>query len=278
MVVYMWFTPVMSYKYNISSNPFISCDYNHPTIVPEAQTKNSSAPQLTYYTQPPSGIAGQLQSTDLTSQRTTTNHQCPNNSGMLQSSHPEPLPPIRQAYRPPEHVIIQGPPFSGPHPIPAYGNQHRAHSTEVVQHHHSVAGQSGLYQANAHHYLGIGPTPSHYNPPFSYCPGNSYSNQTPVKPAPVKAATHTTSTIYNSLSPLSHLGKPSTFGSPAYMVSGTPGTKGMKITLLHDDLSKHSSKERIRRWKPSSFSRLIVTYSNYISVKKMSSQRLWGTV
>ena len=36
-------------------------------------------------------------------------------------------------------------------------------------------------------------------------------------------------------------------GSPAYMISGPLGSKDMKITLLHDDLSKHSSKERIRR-------------------------------
>ena len=38
-------------------------------------------------------------------------------------------------------------------------------------------------------------------------------------------------------------------GSPAYMISGPLGSKDMKITLLNDDLSKHSSKERIRRWK-----------------------------
>lgn len=36
-------------------------------------------------------------------------------------------------------------------------------------------------------------------------------------------------------------------GTPAYMISGPLGSKDMKITLLHDDLSKHSSKERIRR-------------------------------
>lgn len=33
----------------------------------------------------------------------------------------------------------------------------------------------------------------------------------------------------------------------AYMVSGTPGSKDMLITMIPDDLSKHSSKERIRR-------------------------------
>lgn len=36
-------------------------------------------------------------------------------------------------------------------------------------------------------------------------------------------------------------------GTPAYMISGPLGSKDMKITLLRDDLSKHSSKERIRR-------------------------------
>lgn len=34
----------------------------------------------------------------------------------------------------------------------------------------------------------------------------------------------------------------------SYMVSGAPGTKDMKITMLPEDLSKHSSKERIRRY------------------------------
>ena len=37
-------------------------------------------------------------------------------------------------------------------------------------------------------------------------------------------------------------------GSPAYMVSGTPGSKDMKITMIQDDLTKHSSKERLRRF------------------------------
>lgn len=36
--------------------------------------------------------------------------------------------------------------------------------------------------------------------------------------------------------------------SSSYMVSGMPGSKDMKITMLPDDLSKHSSKERIRRY------------------------------
>ena len=45
--------------------------------------------------------------------------------------------------------------------------------------------------------------------------------------------------------PLESSGK--TVGSPAYMISGELGSKDMKITLLSDDLSKHSSKERVRR-------------------------------
>ncbi|XP_032220030.2 uncharacterized protein LOC5519324 [Nematostella vectensis] len=42
-------------------------------------------------------------------------------------------------------------------------------------------------------------------------------------------------------------GKMQSVGTPAYIVSGTPGSKDMKITLVEDDLTKHSSKERIRR-------------------------------
>lgn len=39
---------------------------------------------------------------------------------------------------------------------------------------------------------------------------------------------------------------PNTLSYP-YMVSGTPGSSGMKITLVPDDVTKHSTKERMRR-------------------------------
>ena len=65
------------------------------------------------------------------------------------------------------------------------------------------------------------------------------------------------------------------------MISGPLGSKDMKITLLHDDLSKHSSKERIRRYINinSRNIKIKIMHSNRCTVITFSSQEVyyfWG--
>ncbi|XP_022793388.1 uncharacterized protein LOC111332339 [Stylophora pistillata] len=85
------------------------------------------------------------------------------------------------------------------------------------------------------HFVAINPPPLHPNTRVQN-PGGLTSQAAPKADLSV---------VTTQASPDGEGGK--IVGSPAYMISGQLGSKDMKITLLHDDLSKHSSKERIRR-------------------------------
>lgn len=87
--------------------------------------------------------------------------------------------------------------------------------------------------------------PPHFIPinPPPLCPNTHVQNSGSLTGQAVPKADH--SVVTTQALPDNEGGK--IVGSPAYMISGPLGSKDMKITLLQDDLSKHSSKERIRR-------------------------------
>ena len=145
-------------------------------------------------------------------------------------SHPNTLPVMYQSYRHLEHGTVHGPP-----------------SSEPSQYHQNVPRSVGPFHGSSQPYPSGTP---HISATFGNFPTGTYPSFMPFKPlTSVRPVAHSTPSIFDDgPSPSSQMVKsmPS-FGSPAYMVSGTPGSKDMKITMLHDDLSKHSSKERIRR-------------------------------
>lgn len=117
---------------------------------------------------------------------------------------------------------------------------------------HGYSSVSGIYQHNyptvpVSNQLPLKPVSQYLTPNGSYDKPQDkpMSSQDVVQPTVNMASSVPTNVKMN------------TFGTPAYMVSGAPGTKDMKITILPEDISKHSSKERIRRlvfvWEERSF-------------------------
>ncbi|XP_031558511.1 uncharacterized protein LOC116294954 [Actinia tenebrosa] len=108
---------------------------------------------------------------------------------------------------------------------------------------HSSTSVSGIYQ---HSYPAVpGSNQLPLKPVSQYLTtNNSYGNKPQDKSIQSRNVIQPTGNMTSSLPTQV---KMNTFGTPAYMVSGAPGTKDMKITILPEDLSKHSSKERIRR-------------------------------
>ena len=139
---------------------------------------------------------------------------------------------------------------SAPDHIPVHSGLVPAHITSMVnavyppEHsnqssiHHSAQSLEPSKLNTAPHFVPMNSTshPSHSSNSAGFGSGHDAPSSTKAERSPV-SSTHTTT---NSTS---HKG----VGSPAYMISGALGSKDMKITLLHEDMSKHSSKERIRR-------------------------------
>ena len=138
---------------------------------------------------------------------------------------------------------------SAPDHFPVHGGLVPAHITNMVnsvfpaEHcnqgflYHNIPSSDTNRQSIVPHFLPINPPPLY---PSTLSPNTTGINST--HNATSKADQSPAST---QISADCSSGK--MVGSPAYMISGPLGSKDMKITMLHDDLSKHSSKERIRR-------------------------------
>lgn len=123
-----------------------------------------------------------------------------------------------------------------------YGDHGMGHHMDQMYHGHNNL--PGFYQ---HNYPPSASNQLPFRPVSQYPTSNtSYDGKTQEKTLSTPDAIQTTSTA-SMASSLPTQVRLNTFGTPAYMVTGAPGTKDMKITILPDDLSKHSSKERIRR-------------------------------
>ncbi|XP_068724415.1 uncharacterized protein [Montipora capricornis] len=188
----------------------------------------------------------------------TQNNHTTNDSGLGQSAHTQVTSNIAalqhfvhagnsyQDQQPPSLFLSR----SAPEHIPVHSGLVPAHITSMVNpvYPPDHPNQSYIYhnqsvdpgkQNNVPHFLPTN-TPSHY--PSIQCPTSAglISTNDAVstsKPEQSPASTQAPSESSSSKG----------VGSPAYMISGALGSKDMKITLLHEDLSKHSSKERIRR-------------------------------
>lgn len=135
---------------------------------------------------------------------------------------------------------------SAPDHIPVHGGVVPAHITRVINpvcsehynqgyvYHNIQSSEPSRQSTFPQHFIPINPPPVC---PSAHVPNSGGFNTGHVAskgehPAVSTQASHDCSKLV---------------GTPAYMISGPLGSKDMKITLLHDDLSKHSSKERIRR-------------------------------
>lgn len=187
----------------------------------------------------------------------TQSHHTTNASGLLQPANTQAVSNIAAL----QHFVHSGNPYqdqpssslflsrSAPDHIPIHGALGPAHLTSMVnsiypaEHrnqsyiYHNMPSSEPNRQSTITHFLPINPPPLY---PSTHVPntGGFSSTHVPSSKAEQPAASTQASADCSG-------GK--VVGSPAYMISGALGSKDMKITLLHDDLSKHSSKERIRR-------------------------------
>ncbi|XP_067057051.1 uncharacterized protein [Acropora muricata] len=141
---------------------------------------------------------------------------------------------------------------SAPDHIPVHSGLVPAHITSMVnavyppEHsnqsfiYHSTQSLESSKLNTAPHFVPINSTSHHSSAHSSNSAGFGSGHDAPSSSKAEQSPVSSTHTTTNSTSNKG-------VGSPAYMISGALGSKDMKITLLHEDMSKHSSKERIRR-------------------------------
>lgn len=141
---------------------------------------------------------------------------------------------------------------SAPDHIPVHSGLVPAHITSMVnavyppEHsnqsfiYHSAQSLESSKLNTAPHFVPVNSTSHHSSAQSSNSAGFGSGHDAPSSSKAEQSPVSSTHTTTNSTSNKG-------VGSPAYMISGALGSKDMKITLLHEDMSKHSSKERIRR-------------------------------
>ena len=186
----------------------------------------------------------------------TQSHHTTNGSGLPQPANSQVVSNITAL----QHFVHSGNPYqdqpsslflsrSGPDHIPIHGALGPAHLTSMAnsvypaEHcnqsyiYHNMPSAEPNRQRTIPHFLPINPPPLY---PSTHVPNTGGFSSTHVASSNAEQPAASTQASADCSG-----GK--VVGSPAYMISGALGSKDMKITLLHDDLSKHSSKERIRR-------------------------------